>query len=387
MNITSEIIKTGITSFKIVGFSKPMLEINKLIERIAPSDSTVLIFGETGTGKELIARAIHMNSQRKNGPFVTVNSSAFSENLFESELFGHVKGAFTGAVTDKKGRFELADGGSLFLDEIGDLPPSFQVKLLRILQEREFERVGDTKTFKIDVRILAATNKKLKQEVQEGRFREDLFYRLNVIKIDIPPLRDRKEDIPILFDHFKAKYAYENTKTITGISNRAMAALRAYSYPGNVRQLENIIQRAVVLSRGNKIMLADFSEEVLHELIPYDSAKINSCVKKDKLLKELKRITVTKRCGVSAPWHNTMKCITIEKICEFLQSMDRQWFSRKEFAKFLRNNSKYDRSKYKTAGNYLKILKENRICVHNGEKANKSRYRLAGRFIKKAKSH
>jgi transcriptional regulator with AAA-type ATPase domain len=165
-----------------------------------------------------------------------------------------------------------------------------------------------------------------------------------------------------------------------------MAALSAYSFPGNVRQLENIVQRAVVLARGKKIMLSDFSEEVLHGLNPYDSAKINPCVKKDKLLKELKRITVTKRCGVSAPWHNTLKCVTIEKICEFLQSMERQWFSRKEFAKFLKNNSKYDRSKYKTAGNYLNILKENRICIHNGEKANKSGYRLAERFIAKAKS-
>lgn len=386
MDITSEIIKTGTTTFKIVGFSKPMLEINKLIERIAPSDTTVLILGETGTGKELIARAIHMNSQRKNGPFVTVNSSALSENLFESELFGHVKGAFTGAVTDKKGRFELADGGSLLLDEIGDLLPSFQVKLLRILQEREFQRIGGTKTFKVDVRILAATNKKLEQEVQEGRFREDLFYRLNVIKIVVPPLRDRKEDIPVLFDHFKAKYAYKNTKTITGISNRAMAALRAFSYPGNVRQLENIIQRAVVLARGKKIMLKDFSEEVMHGLNPYERTEVNACVKKDKLLKELNQITVTKHHGVSAPWHSTLKCVTIEKIFEFLQSMECQWFSRKEFARFLRNSSKYDRNKYKTSGNYLKILKENRICIHNGKKANKSECRLAERFISTAKS-
>jgi transcriptional regulator with GAF, ATPase, and Fis domain len=301
-------------------------------------------------------------------------------------MFGHEKGAFTGALTDKKGRFELADGGSLFLDEIGDLPPSFQIKLLRILQEREFQRVGGTQTLKVSVRILAATNKNLEQEVRKGRFRKDLFYRLNVIKIIVPPLRDRKEDIPILFDYFRAKYANENTKDITGISSRAMAALRAYSYPGNIRQLENIIQGAMVLARGNTIMLTDFSEEVLHELAPNQRSEVNSNVKKDKLLKELKRITISKRCVGAELWHNTLKSVTIEKICDFLQSMEHGWFSRKEFAKFLRNNSKHDRSKYKTAGNYLKILTEKRICVHNGEKANKSGYRLAGRFIATAQN-
>jgi transcriptional regulator with GAF, ATPase, and Fis domain len=302
-------------------------------------------------------------------------------------MFGHVKGAYTDALNEKKGRFELADGGTLFLDEIGELSQSFQVKLLRALQEKEFEKVGGTKTIKVDVRILAATNKNLKKEIRKGGFRKDLFYRINVIKINVPPLRDRKEDIPLLVRYFIAKYSHENSKYITGISNKAMDALKEYSFPGNVRELANIIESAVVLTRERKIKFNDLFEEMLHGIKLDKSAATIPDDKKDILLKALKQIKVPNRRGSSVLWHKTLKCISIYKIREFLTKMGDRWFSRKEFAQFLRNHSKSGKDKYKTAGGYLKILKENIICVHNGKKANKSRYRIARRFIAKGKTY
>jgi transcriptional regulator with GAF, ATPase, and Fis domain len=371
---------------KMMGVSKPMLRVCQLIKRIAQSDATVLIHGETGTGKELVAREIHMNSKRKNGPFVVVNCSALAEHLFESELFGHVKGAYTDACNDKKGRFELADGGTLFLDEIGELSQGFQVKLLRVLQEKAFEKVGGIQTLKVDVRILAATNKQLGKEVRKGRFRQDLFYRLNVIKINVPSLRERKEDIPVLVNHFISKYAYENSKYIAGISDSAMDALKNYSYPGNVRELGNVIESAVVLTEDGEIRIADLSEEILHGMNRYNTADTDYGDKKDLLLKTLKSIKVVKRRGSPLAWHKTLKCISIFKICNYLTEAGDHWFSRKEFSNFLRNHSKSDKDKYKTAGEYLKILKQNRVCVHNEKKANKSRYRLDARFISKAGS-
>jgi two-component system NtrC family response regulator len=224
---------------------------------VAPSDATVLIRGESGTGKELIARAIHHASPRAAGPLVAVNCAALPEGLLESELFGHEKGAFTGAAASRKGRFELADGGSIFLDEIGDLPLHLQVKLLRVLQERQFERVGGTRTIPVNVRVLAATHRNLEALVREGRFRDDLYYRINVVTLLLPPLRERREDLSPLIEHFLTRFAGKNGKTIRGLTREARDALLRYDYPGNVRELENLIERAVVLTRDEVIGKSD----------------------------------------------------------------------------------------------------------------------------------
>ena len=228
------------------------------VEQVATTDATVLILGETGTGKELLARAVHSVSKRKDRPLVKVNCAALPANLIESELFGHEKGAFTGALARKSGRFELADGGTIFLDEIGDLPLELQAKLLRVLQEEEFERLGGTSTIKVDVRVIAATNRDLEETVAKGDFREDLFYRLNVFPIESPSLRERKEDIPLLVEHFVGKYSAKIGKKIATIPHKVMAALQAYDWPGNVRELENIVERAVIISRGTQLELGNW---------------------------------------------------------------------------------------------------------------------------------
>ena len=241
----------------IIGEGGRMQEVLALVRRVAPSDATVLIRGESGTGKELIARALHFNSRRAAEPLITLNCAALPEHLLESELFGHEKGAFTGATAQRRGRFELADRGSIFLDEIGDLSPALQVKLLRVLQERQFERLGGTRTLSVDVRILAATHRDLEQALRDGSFREDLYYRLNVVPIQIPPLRERREDIPALLDHFLRKFAAKNRREVRGLTAGARDALLRYDYPGNVRELENVVERAVLLARGPVIDLDD----------------------------------------------------------------------------------------------------------------------------------
>jgi DNA-binding NtrC family response regulator len=248
----------------IVGRSKKMQEVLALVERVAPTNSTVLIGGESGVGKDLIARAIHQNSRRASGPFIKVNSTAIPDTLFESELFGFERGAFTGALASKPGKFELADKGTLFLDEIGDVPAPIQVKLLRVLQEREFERLGGTKTLKVDVRLIAATNRDLRAALEEGTFREDLYYRLNVVPIDLPPLREHREDIPDLANYFLARFTRENGKTIQGITPAAMSLLTDYHWPGNARQLENSMERAVALSSGSVIDVNDIHLDTVH---------------------------------------------------------------------------------------------------------------------------
>jgi len=241
----------------IIGDSGRMQEVLSLVRRVAGSDATVLIRGESGTGKELIARAIHHASPRAAGPLVAVSCAALPEGLLESELFGHEKGAFTGAAASRKGRFELADGGSIFLDEIGDLPLHLQVKLLRVLQERQFERVGGTRTIPVNVRVLAATHRNLEALVREGRFRDDLYYRINVVTLLLPPLRERREDLSPLIEHFLTRFAGKNGKTIRGLTREARDALLRYDYPGNVRELENLIERAVVLTRDEVIGKSD----------------------------------------------------------------------------------------------------------------------------------
>jgi len=250
-------------SFKnILSKNEKMLNIFEVIKKVAPYKSTILITGESGTGKELIARALHYNSDRSQLPFIPVNCGAIPENLLESELFGHVKGAFTDAIRTKKGLFEEADGGTLFLDEIGELPPPLQVKLLRVLQDGEIRRVGESKSIQIDVRIITATVKDLLKEVNEGRFREDLFYRLNVLPIHIPPLRERKEDIPLLVHHFINKYSQSMNKNVAGITPNALDALLNYKWYGNVRELENTIERAIVLTDRESIELENLPIEI-----------------------------------------------------------------------------------------------------------------------------
>jgi transcriptional regulator with PAS, ATPase and Fis domain len=237
----------------IVGVSQPMKKVFSLLNRVSPTDATVLILGETGTGKELIAGAIHFNSPRLKNSFIRVNCAALPENLLESELFGHEKGAFTGAHRQRVGRFEQADAGTIFLDEIGDMGASTQAKILRVLQEHQFERLGGTQTINVDVRVIAATNKDLSILMNEGRFREDLFYRLNVVSIELAPLRDRVEDVEPLVNFFLKKYANQINTQITGVAPAAMKMLRDYHWPGNIRQLQNVIERAVIMCEGNKI--------------------------------------------------------------------------------------------------------------------------------------
>jgi two-component system, NtrC family, response regulator PilR len=237
----------------IIGQSPKMLALYELLEKVAPTKTNVLITGESGTGKELVAKAIHYNSPRKEKSFVTLNCGAIPEALIESELFGHMKGAFTDAIATKKGLFEIADEGTIFLDEISELPLMMQVKLLRVLQDREFKRVGGTEDLRVDVRIIAATNKDLEKAVKEKRFREDLYYRLNVIQIKLPSLRERREDIPVLADHFLKRYSGELNKNISKISPEALHLLLNYEYPGNVRELQNIIERAVALSTDHDL--------------------------------------------------------------------------------------------------------------------------------------
>ena len=242
---------------EIIGQSAPMQDVFRMLQKVAPTDSSVIIYGESGTGKELVARAIHKNSNRANGPFIRVNCGALTETLLESELFGHEKGAFTGAVKRKLGRFELAHRGSIFLDEIGDISPALQIKLLRVLQEKEFERVGGEETVRIDVRVIAATHRNLKEEVAQGRFREDLYYRLHIVPINLPPLRQRLEDLPVLVQHFLQHLGRELRKPNLQIEPAALAMMKAYHWPGNVRELENILERAAVLCENARIGVAD----------------------------------------------------------------------------------------------------------------------------------
>jgi two-component system, NtrC family, response regulator len=243
-------VRDRVAPSNIIGQSPPMQRVFEITDQVAPSKATVLITGESGTGKELVANAIHARSPRVNGPFVKLHCAALAETLLESELFGHERGAFTGAMARKDGRFSIADGGTLFLDEIGEISPAVQVKLLRFLQEHEFERVGGTQTIKVDVRVIAATNRNLVEEVKAGRFREDLYYRLNVVTIDMPPLRDRKTDIPALAKFFLDRYAKDNGKPIETFAPNTLELLMSYDWPGNVRELENAIERAVVLTTG-----------------------------------------------------------------------------------------------------------------------------------------
>ncbi len=242
---------------EIIGQSAPMQEVFRLLQKVAPTDSSVIIYGESGTGKELVARAIHKNSSRAHGPFIRVNCGALTETLLESELFGHEKGAFTGALKRKLGRFELAQRGTIFLDEVGDISPALQIKLLRVLQEKEFERVGGEETVRVDVRVIAATHRNLKEEVAAGRFREDLYYRLHIVPINLPPLRQRLDDLPVLAGHFLQRLGHELAKPNLQIDPAVLEMMKNYHWPGNVRELENVLERAAVLCEDERLTAAD----------------------------------------------------------------------------------------------------------------------------------
>jgi DNA-binding NtrC family response regulator len=269
----------------VVGESKVMAKVLDLVKQVSVSDSTILISGESGTGKEMLAREIHSHSTRKNGPFVVVDCGALVETLFESELFGHVKGAFTGAHETKHGRFEVANGGTVFLDEISNISLNIQAKLLRAIQEREVTRVGSSIPIKVDVRIIAATNEDLSRAVKEGKFREDLFYRLSVVPVHLPPLRERKEDIPLLVAHFLTKHNKKTKKQIARVNHDILKALMEYDWPGNIRELENTIERAVVLSKSDEIK----SENLLYHGISSASSFLTLIVGKDKSLEEIEK--------------------------------------------------------------------------------------------------
>ena len=251
--------------FGVLGASPRMQEVFELLKLVSPSEANVLLLGETGTGKELVAQAIHRNSPRVQGPFVVVNCAALPETLLESELFGHERGAFTGAFSRKEGRFVLAHRGSLFLDEIGELSLTTQAKILRVLQTREFEPLGSTRTQKVDVRIIAATNRNLDAMVREGRFRDDLFYRLNVFPLVLPPLRDRLEDLPLLAQHFLTTYRKKNRRDIKALAPEVLQAFRGYLWPGNIRELENVIERGVIVCQGDTLNLRDLPDHLQHD--------------------------------------------------------------------------------------------------------------------------
>jgi two-component system response regulator AtoC len=283
LSLENEYLRTELSSSfsEIIGNSDKIINIFNQIEKVASANSPVLILGESGTGKELVARAIHYTSQRKNKPFVKVNCAALSQSLLESELFGHERGAFTGALRTKPGRFEIAKEGTIFLDEIGEISSEVQVKLLRVLQEKEFERVGGTETLKMSARLITATNRNLEELVSQKKFREDLFYRLNVVPIRLPSLRERREDIPLLVNHFITKYSLDAKKKIKGITKEAIELLTEYDWPGNIRELENIIERAIVMTNHTVLNLSDFSPFFI------DKRPSENYEKKDKRTKSL----------------------------------------------------------------------------------------------------
>jgi DNA-binding NtrC family response regulator len=285
----------------IVGKSKKMQEIYRIIAKVAPTDSTVMIYGQSGTGKEIIARAIHFNSPRREKQFVPVDCAVLSENLLESELFGHVRGSFTGAITTKPGLFEVADGGTVFLDEVGNISLAIQAKLLRVLQEREFTPVGGTKAKRVDIRLIAATNKDLEKMIKEETFREDLYYRLNIVPIYLPPLKERQEDIPLLSVHFLKKYAEEMGKTVKGFTPEAMEKLVRYPWPGNVRELENVIERTIVMIENDEMVRVEHliipgqhEKEGLGERIPMTSEELKEIKKqiREKAVEEVEKAFV-----------------------------------------------------------------------------------------------
>lgn len=366
----------------IPGQSERIRSLNAFIKKVAPARTTILIEGESGTGKELVAKSIHMNSKRRHGPFVPVNCAVFSDSMIESELFGHERGAFTGAVQTRPGCFERARGGTIFLDEIGELSCRGQVKLLRVLQERQFERVGGVRPIDVDVRVVAATHRDLAEGVGAGWFRADLYYRLDVIRIQTPPLRERREDIPILANFFLQKYASENEKRVTSISCDTLDVLKDRAYPGNVRELQNLIEKAVVLCDDGLIRSRDVKNVLGCTGTGYSpSVKAATRAEGDALLSALRNITLPAGKNGVKPWHRCLKKVTIQAIHDCLMATGGREFSRKAFTNDLNDHMTSGRISYKTIGEYLKILKSHGICTHNSARANRARYRLSERFV------
>ena len=335
-----------LNSFKIIGATPQMKEIYDLVRRIAATDSTVLIQGESGTGKELIARSIHYQSSRFSESFLSVNCGAFSENLLESELFGHVKGSFTGAIADKKGLLEVANKGTFFLDEVSELSPALQVKLLRVIETREFMPVGSTEHKRVDARFVAATNTDLQEQVKNGNFREDLFYRLNVISIMLPPLRERKDDIPLLVGYFLAKYNKMMRKDVRGLSDEAMASLIGYSWPGNIREFENVIQRGMALNKGTIINIGNLN------LMPVTRLPGRPADIKRESEKAVLDVSRADKEGAVIPSGGIKLEQKIEEIeCDFIKTaLQQSWWSQTLAAKLLGLNIRtlrYKINKYK----------------------------------------
>lgn len=359
----------------VMGQSRAMRHLCALIDKIAKSDVDVLITGETGTGKELVARAIHDLSPRNRGPFIAVNCAALPENLVESELFGYEKGAFSGALVAKAGKFEGAQGGTIVLDEIGDMPLLAQAKMLRVLQERELERLGATRPVKLEVRVIAATNKDLETAVREGSFRQDLLYRLKVMSLAVPPLRERPEDIPCLVDHFLAEYRKRNPSGARSISWHALNALNRYDYPGNVRELRNVIQHACTLAQPGQIEMEHLPPQVRKRPVTIAPFSARSPYE-DNLMRALRSITIIRKQGKVKPWYSTMR-FPIERIHQFLAATGGNEFSRAQFAIYLMERGLTSAHTDVTAGRYLKKLVAYGVLVHNGKKANRVRYRLS----------
>ncbi|MGD8893990.1 MAG: sigma-54 dependent transcriptional regulator [Desulfobacterales bacterium] len=364
----------------IVFKSESMGNVFKIVRKVAPTVASVLVLGETGVGKELVAKAIHAFSDCSHGPFKAFNCSALNENLLESELFGHDCGAFTGATRMRQGLFERARGGTVFLDEIGEMSHAFQSKLLRVLQEKEFARVGGDVVLKTDARILAATNRNLINEVKSGRFREDLFFRLNVVSIVVPPLRERPTDIKPLIEHFIERYTKEYKRNILEISDCFWEIILRHDYPGNVRELKNLVHRAVILCESKVLEVRDLPKDLISGLKTGLNKAPDVLVESEAILEALKQITIFTKKGQEKLWDKSLRCISIHDILRFLVEQGNKWFSRKRFEEFLRTCSDSDRSKYKTAGVYLRILKANHILKHNNRKANASEYCLANFF-------
>jgi transcriptional regulator with GAF, ATPase, and Fis domain len=365
----------------IVGRSRAIMEMLDMVRRIAPSRVNVLIAGESGTGKELVARTLHHQSLRSKGPFIAVNCAALPENLIESELFGHEKGAFTGAVSQRIGKFERAHGGTILLDEIGEMPIPAQAKSLRVLEERELERLGGSRTIAVDVRVISATNRGLEKAIELGAFRVDLLYRLQGILITVPPLRERKDDLPLLVEHFISKHALENYRDVRGIAPKALDVLMSHSFPGNVRELENIIQTAVVLANGKEITMGELPHYLFEAQEEPRKSSDPGRIDRQKLVNAIEHAACDTRADRMKAWHKTLRANTLDTILQFLLYTDGKEFSRQEFANFLYERSQNARNKYGTVGRYLRVLKENHILAHNERKANGTRYRVSETFI------
>ncbi|MEM5788753.1 MAG: sigma-54 dependent transcriptional regulator [Syntrophobacteraceae bacterium] len=362
--------------FTLIGNTSAMTSVMNLTRRFAAANCNVLLLGPSGTGKELVARAIHHFSGRS-GPFIPVNIAALPNHLVESELFGSKKGSFTGSMVDRIGRFESAHGGTIFLDEIGDIPMALQVKLLRTLQERTIQRLGENHDRPIDCRMVAATNKDLKTACKEGNFREDLYHRLAVAVIDLPPLRERTEDIPLLVDHFLEKLTprLRPELSVPVMSNEAMDAIRGYSFPGNVRELENAISRTILLCDEELIRVEHLPENI-REGVKQNSPRGNHHLVHYSWL--LERITTALLSHDAGP-RRSIRTEKLADIARYLSETEGSEFSRKDFEVVLRRRARHDmgRSAYATAGRYLRALIEKGVLVHNGGKANQSRFRLS----------